>query len=517
MPNYWMIPRPKRKLLSVVDVLSAFSLVSLDQLWRGERGTQLSFEEELERVGVKAPGPRRDQGGSGARTYESWLHCLGLIFTDGSGFQRLTLAGEALLNGEPPVPIITNQLLKFQYPSTYSTRSQVAVDPRFRVHPFRFILAVLRDGRIRTLSKAEIARFVITFADDDDKVDEVAEWILRFRSDGDAVLPPDFPDRFPPRGGEPQSLEETLDRLEDVANTFINFIEYTQLVVRDLPSLPIYIDPDRLEEVDAILATDPGFIPRPEDEEYFQRRYGLDPSHTKDTRRFTGTRVTAQLYARRLVMDKFLKLSAVRPITRITTGLVDEISHITGINRSFVEETLGAVGYRALGAFQASYLAMSRAGKEEARDFEIATQQIFGPDGFGLHADHIGTKPLHPDVLVVSDREGYSGIIDAKAYASYGISNDHRNVMIHNYIPRFRRASERGEVPPLAFWGYVAGGLKSSVGSTIISMSQEAGIPGFAVTAQNLIRLLDRHRQKAISHYELKSIFGAGGVIGLPL
>lgn len=511
--NYWMIPRPKRKLLPVVDVLSTYSLITLNQLWQGETGSQLDFEAELERAGLKGPGPRRDQSGSGARTYESWLHSLGLVFTDSSSMQRLTLAGEALIDGQPPVPIITDQLMKFQYPSAYSVRRGVRIDSRFKVHPFRFILALLRDPRITTLTKGELARFVITLGDRDEKVDLVAEEILKYRTYGEAVLPADFNLRYPARGEAVQSTAQTLSRLEDVANTFINFIEYTQLVIRDTPSSPIYIEDSQVPTVDAILGRDPGFVPHPDDQEFFQRRYGLTRDRSKDTRTFKGTSVSHKMIASRLVMNEFLRLSGERPIMQLNAAVIDEVSRRTGVHSDLVEDALTGKVSGALGAFEASYLDMARSGREEATEFELATQQIFGPEGFGFTARHVGPRPRQPDLHLLAEAEGYGGIIDAKAYTSYSISNDHRNRMLVNYIPPYQNHQEGGAAYPLAFWGYVAGGLKPTVSASLAEMSAEVGIPGFAITAQNLIKLLDRHRTEPLRAGALRTLFAAGGII----
>lgn len=118
MINNWMLSRPNRKLIPIIDTLSVFSLLTLGESWTTDVQRQLNFELELERAGLKRSGTRRDQRAGGARTYESWLSSLGLIYKEnGTEILRLTMAGEALLNGEPPVPIMTNQLLKYQYPS----------------------------------------------------------------------------------------------------------------------------------------------------------------------------------------------------------------------------------------------------------------------------------------------------------------------------------------------------------------------------------------------------------------
>ena len=69
MINYWWVTRPKRRLNTVPDVLATFSDISLNMEWQGQRESHLSFEEMLEKAGLKRIGERRDQGGSGARTY----------------------------------------------------------------------------------------------------------------------------------------------------------------------------------------------------------------------------------------------------------------------------------------------------------------------------------------------------------------------------------------------------------------------------------------------------------------
>ena len=111
MMNYWWVTRPKRKLDSIPEVLATFADISLNQEWNGQRGTQMAYEEALEAAGLKRVGLRRDQSGSGGRTYGAWLVSLGLIFKQASsGNIKLTLAGEAIMSGDSPVEVLTNQV-----------------------------------------------------------------------------------------------------------------------------------------------------------------------------------------------------------------------------------------------------------------------------------------------------------------------------------------------------------------------------------------------------------------------
>ena len=136
MLNYWWVTRPKRKLNSVPEVLAAFADLSLNQEWNGQRDSHLAYEDALEAAGLKRKGERRDQTGGGARTYKAWLVSLGLIFEqESTGKIKLTLAGEAIMNGDSPVDVLTNQILKYQFPSAFSLGRGVQVADRFKIRP----------------------------------------------------------------------------------------------------------------------------------------------------------------------------------------------------------------------------------------------------------------------------------------------------------------------------------------------------------------------------------------------
>ena len=195
MLNYWWVTRPKRKLDSIPEVLAQFAEISLNQEWTGQREYHLAYETALEKAGLKRIGDRRDQTGGGARTYKAWLKSLGLIFTqESTGLIRLTLAGEALMNGDPPVPVLTNQILKYQFPSSFSVGRGVGVAARFRIRPFRFLLRLLSDDRIQSLSEEEIAKIVVTEADNESEncYEHIVSRLLQFRAEGDKCLDPDF-------------------------------------------------------------------------------------------------------------------------------------------------------------------------------------------------------------------------------------------------------------------------------------------------------------------------------------
>lgn len=507
MLNYWWVTRPKRKLNSIPEVLSTFADISLNQEWDGQRDSHLAYEEALESAGLKRIGDRRDQTGGGARTYKAWLMSLGLIFTqEATGKIKLTLAGEAIMNGDSPVAVISNQILKYQFPSAFSIGRGVQVASRFKIRPFRFLLRLLRDPRINYLTEEEIAKIIVTEAEKEtDKCFEyIVERIHEFRESGDKCLDEDFLLKYQSsKGGI--NLAHPYSHLTDLANTLVNWLEYTQFVQRDEGK--VYILPEKTGDVDLILATTTPFIDRPEQQEYFQRKYGIDPKHRKDDRNLMQTmNVSPRLIAAQKIKQAYISLSLQRPITRITTEIIDNIVEQTGIDGRTVEEVLvESYPHGSIGAFMTKYFEMAFKGRDEATEFEQATAELFR-DVFGFNTKHVGPIGLTPDVLIYSPLAGYQAIIDNKAYSKYSITNDHRNRMVHNYISNLSRYSDRAV--PLAFFAYIAGGFSPSINEQIRSISEETGVNGSAVSVSNIIKLVEKNDDAPVSHDEIKRVFG---------
>ncbi len=513
MLNYWWVTRPKRKLDSIPEVLTAFADISLNQEWAGQCGTQMAYEEALEKAGLKRVGARRDQSGSGGRTYGAWLVSLGLIFRQAcTGNIKLTLAGEAIMNGDSPVDVLKGQVLKYQFPSAFSLSRNVQVHKRFRIRPFRFLLKLLSDERIgRFITQDEIAKIVAVDAENETAAvyEAVVSKILRFREVGESCLDPDFFILYKPSRDIVKNAC-SYSHLLDIANTMINWLEYTQLAKRN-DDKHLAILEEKQAEVEDILATVPSFIDRPEEHEYFQRKYGLDPKHRKDTRNLEKTKtVTARIIAEQKIRSAYIRASLAKPITGITLGLIADIAEETGITYELVEEILRkAYPHGSLGAFMASYFEMAFKGRDECTEFEMATTELF-KDVFGYDAKHLGqTGSLSaPDILLVSNTDGYQAIIDNKAYSKYSISGDHHNRMVHNYLKRIETYSQ--SLQPIGFFAYIAGGFGKSIDKQIQEEVRESGVHGAGITVSNFIKMIENHQSgnRKYSHSDLRGIFG---------
>lgn len=508
MLNYWWVTRPKRKLNSVPEVLASIADVSLDQAWNGQRETHLSVEEALEAEGLKRKGDRRDHTGGGGRTYYAWMESLGLIFTHSNGQTKLTLAGEAILEGSSPVAVLTNQILKYQFPSAFSISRGVDVNPRFKIRPFRFLLTLLLEPRLRNyITQEEIAKIVITEAENETSrcYEEVVSHILQFRNDKDSCLCADFAERYKSSKGVP-NYNKPYAHLIDIANTFINWLEYTQFIDRDGQSVSIL--EEKKDEVRRLVEQELPFIARPEQADYFQRKYGCPPWKTKDIRNLSETQtITAQVLAEKKIQKAFIALSLKEPIAEINAAVIDKIAQATGFFPEPVEAALRRLyPHGATNAFMTEYFEMAFKGTEEATAFEKATVEIL-QTVFRFKAYHVGSIGLTPDSLLLCDDEGYAGIIDNKAYSKYSITNDHHNRMCVNYIPNYGSLTPDAHNYPLAFFSYIAGGFASTITSQLNSITAETRVAGSAITVSTFIKMIENHQVSEYSHRRFREIF----------
>jgi hypothetical protein len=514
MINYWWVTRPKRRLNSVPEVLATFSEISLNQEWLGQRGTHLSLEDALEEANLKRKGERRDQTGGGGRTYQAWLVSLGLLFThEATNTLKLTLAGEAIMAGGSPIAILKEQILKYQFPSSYSLNRNINVSPRFKIRPFRFIFRLLMNKQLNGISEEEIAKIVIVETENETNkcYEYIVERILSFREKGDSCLEKDFFTKYPPSKGS-VNTQNPFGNLSDIANTIINWVEYTQLAKRDEDDKKLRIIPEKRNEVSAILAETPAPIDRPEQQEYFQRKFGLDPKHKKDTRNLTETKtITAKIIAEHKIKQTFVGEALKSPISKITSTLIDKITEITGIDSGMVEEVLTKnYPHGAIGSFMTEYFEMAFKGRDEATEFEKATVEIFRTV-MGFEATHTGPIGLTPDILVLSDNDNFCGIIDNKAYSKYTISNDHHNRMVTNYIQGLNNYYN-GKLP-LSFFSYIAGGFGQNINAQIKSIADKTSIHGSAVTVSNIINIVERYGTNSYTHSDIKRIFSVDRLV----
>lgn len=126
MLDYWWITRPKRRLDCVCRELIAFHKVAVGKSWNANRSVQFEFEKMLETLNIKRHDSEKQSSGSSARTHATMLYSLGLWYEQDQCV-HLTPAGAALVDGEPPVPILTHQVI---HTAMSRKMDSVAIVPR---------------------------------------------------------------------------------------------------------------------------------------------------------------------------------------------------------------------------------------------------------------------------------------------------------------------------------------------------------------------------------------------------
>lgn len=498
--SYWVITRPKRKLLLVPDLLRIFAAVVEEKRWHGNRGLQIEFEQALTDAQWKAQNVSED--GSGGRTYAALLYMLGLWY-EHMGQVFITNAAKEIIEGDPPVPVLTKQLLDMQFPSAYSIKPTVNVSRDFRLWPYRFLLNLLMDTDLSGLSEEEIAFCVVPFAKSMTDLAKCNNLVKSYRTTPDLV-----------RRKALEASQTTADNLKNIANTAINQLEYTGLFeeVEDRRSLE-FTDSAKDQTHKLLSRARSTLIADPDSERDFQRRYGSGLRKTKDYS--SSLRETMPVSPNeRLILEKYYVMASNQPVTSLSDDVVNRLSTETGAKSIFVRQVLSKLPLSIQAdQFKETYLKLAIGGNSTATDFERKTQVLL-LEGFGFKSEWVGARPRHPDIIIYVDlAQKFHGIIDTKSYSKYSLPLDHKNKMAFTYIPAFSEVKYQGETFKLAFFAYVAGGYSGGIARSFGELRRMTNVPGSYITAWNLLKLLDMHRQNSFSSLKMTAVLSSGGEV----
>lgn len=504
--QHWFISRQKRQLTQILPSLICFYDVCDGQVWSGNSALQLKFEDAIAERGITEHGSlrarRTKQGGGGTRTLFAQMKDLGLIFTEeGNGKAHLTLVGESLIKAEITfVDAMRLQLFRYQYPSATRWAGNGSVDHALKVHPFLFMLRLLRDPRLGGYITMDEMKLIIIHegvSDSKSCLESVIDDILDFRK----------------TGSNRNGITDTSTRkYGDIANTFFNYLELTQFVDRGYQQILMRHGKESL--VDSLLKKPAKFIQYPEIEENYQRAYGVGTS-TKDLRSFSGEKKLGRKEIEETrIKNEFALLRLQMPITAIDREVVEIISARTGIDSRIVESFLiKTFPHGNVEDFFLTYKDYAYGGQEYATAFELATVEIFRKI-FGMTAKHTGPMGKTPDVFVESDSEKYCGILDNKAYEKgYSITNDHYNRMVHNYIPSLQTYADAKY--PLAFFSYLSADFGKNINARLKEITDATGINGSAMPVDILIDFAQDYKKCGFTHKDIKNIFSLNRKVSL--
>lgn len=521
--NHWFVSRQKRQLTNILPALIAYSDVCVGKKWAGNEELQFAFEDELKRRNITEHGKLRARkagaGGGGIRTLFKQMKDLGLIFTeDDNGLCRMTLVGEAIVKGEISfVDAMRIQLQKYQYPSAACWSGSGSVDHSFKVHPFQFLLRLLRDEALENyLTMEEIAFIVIHEAESDNQAcyEKVKDNILKHRNTGDVSIKVQdeilVVEGMPPN--QIKDIKLRMDAYYNIANTFCNYLGLTQYVDRGFKT--IFIRDGKESDVDSFIQDTPKYIPNPELTENYQRAFGRGTS-AKDLREFDKEETLSLKEINEARMRKEYVLFALkRPVREVTHELVVEVSGNTGIDELVVEKFLRKNYPQGnIDDFFLSYKELAHMGTSGARDFEVATCEMF-KNIFHMRAEHVGPIGNTPDVFIESEEGQYCAIIDNKAYKNgYSISGDHKRVMEDVYIPNYRTYGKAKY--PLAFFTYIAESFGSNIDSQVQTIYKDTDVPGSAMPVDLFINLAQDYAGGRYTHHDIRSIFSVNREVRL--
>lgn len=500
--NYWVLSRPKRKLILVPELLRIFSAVAEGEIWEGNRELQKLFENELIRAQWKAQHSSED--GSGGRTYAILLFLLGLWYKDAEDKVNITLAGKELIAGNSPVPIITKQLLDFQYPSPYSIKSNVNVSSNFIIQPFRFILRLFLETDLTYITQNEIAFCLVPFAKRNSDINSCYVNIHRFRRDNTTIIRSAL-----------RSSQTTEDNLKNIGNTFINMIEYSGYFLdqgtdhENVPTVKsIFLNPEKRTEAQEFLSgLRTSFIQNPDNEQSYQRRYGTGLDTTKDYNQVVRTPNELNPNER-IVLQNMYQIFSSEPVYGIDENLIRKLVQLTGATPQLIRNVIEKFPItNQADTFKQTFLELSVGGTETATDFEKKTASLFN-NGFNFNSLWVGSHPRHPDIFVFIDYENHRfGLLDTKAYKEYNLPLNHKNLMAHTYIPSFTTHNFEDIDFELAFFGYIAGGFSNNIGRSFSELVRMTSIPGHYITANNLINLYREYNSGNVSKNRLFELF----------
>ena len=493
--NHWFVSRQKRQLTTILQSLVAYSDVCIGRVWNHD--LQIELEDVLGGREITEHGTlrarRTGQGGGGTRTLFKQMKDLGLVFLEEENKKcRLTLIGEELVKGNISfVEAMRLQLKRYQYPSAAVWSGSGSVDHNFRVHPFQFMFRLLRDPRLENvLTMDEMYGIVIHKAVSDSNAvfEEVVNQIIRYRQN--------ITDGF--------VYDTDTKTYSNIANTFFIYISLTQYVDRGHKTLSVRSGKETL--VDDFIEESPSFIPYPEFQENYLRKYGRGLV-AMDRRNFNRENALSQRELNEARIRREYVLLALRtPITSISPEIVEIVSNNTGVDERTVERFLiQNYPHGNIDDFFLSYRELAHMGTAGAREFEIATCEMF-KNIFCMNAEHVGPIGNTPDVFVSSDTEGYCGIIDNKAYKNgYSISGDHKRVMEDVYIPNYQAYGHTQL--PLAFYTYIAGSFGTNINSQLATIKRDTGVDGSAMPVDIFINLAQDYADGGYNHSFLKNIF----------
>ncbi|MFZ7133582.1 MAG: hypothetical protein ACOWWR_14640 [Eubacteriales bacterium] len=489
----WMFPRNIRKIhpWKLVKILTILDHLTDTKTWKGNQTLQNSFINYLSDEQLKTDQNIRDPHSGGGRTYLAQLKSLGLVFEKDNMLFN-TLAGEALISGDNPLTIIQKQLLKHQYPSSYSFGQNVKIHPAIKVKPFLFIIDLLDDPEIKILNCQELI-FPIIYGHNDSCLKLCKDKILEYRFSGNLYDVIDNPERdlYTPRIKN-RSIQDRINTFIDIANTLKNYLESSFLVktlfINGVQN--ICINEDFRTLIEDARHNQKYFIPHPENEESFLRNYGLW-NRSKDTRNLKKDPPNL-INNSKFIRQNFFLYCGENLVIDDPNEFAGEMEISYGFTKNQIIDAISDYLPKSQSLFEYEYLMLATGGQRTARKFEFATGKIF-KDMLRFEVELTGQRHRkgrggYSDIFLIALNRKDCAIVDTKATSQYTLSHEDILKMSHTYIANYKELCD-GRNLELKFCSYVAGGFRENIETGLRDIHLLTKVPASAITAKNLLDL----------------------------
>ncbi len=465
----WMFPRNIRKIppWKIAQILNIFENVITHGEW--DQQSQNSFCANLVEAGLKSDYIPYDPNSGGSRTYYSQMKMLGLIYDSSTGI-KFTIAGEDILSGKAPLPIMQRQLLSLQYPSPYSLAPNVKIHPGIKIKPLVFVFMLLRDPDIQSMTVNEL-QIPLIYGHNYDCFDICKEKILALRGGTsiEDVIDNHYEDLYTRRtAGNP--ICNLLSGMKDDANTCKNWLQSNSLITADkIEGIEVYQENTQYSDLITESINRRNAIINPANgEESFQRSFGAW-NRSRDTRNqnqsTTGRRIDVQ---ETLILSQFYEYCGTNLVFNNPDTFIDSLSETHGFERQKITDVISGKLPNAASYFQSTYHELSIGGRNAALAFEKATSELYRKLHFtaietGQRRRPVGTIGGYSDIFLISYDDRSCAIVDTKASPSYSLGHDDILKMATTYIPSYTELITDGTPRDLAFVSYVAGGFSGNI------------------------------------------------------
>jgi hypothetical protein len=473
------------------------------------------FCRALESSSLKRAGVQYDPQSGGPRTYFSQLKCIGLIFERPDRSIHLTIAGDDLAKGSPPLPIMQSMLLRHQYPSIYGNLQNVKMNPSIKVKPFLFILELLKNVNIKFLRNEEMA-IPVLYGHNRSCLPFCAEKILEMRTGKKLKDMIDHEnDLYLPRSNVDK--DKKIKNVLDIANTCKNYLQGCCLITveQEGRNQIIKFNDDIEPMYIAALGSTERFIPVRAEEESFQRAYGAW-NRLKDTRTIDKEEARVLRPEESIILSAFYHKCGESVVSELPQQFIKETVAGYGFSRDIVEEIIYPHLDRALDFFESTFLSLSTGGARTATKFEKAISALFSDK---LHFDSTHTGQMRrsdrgsgfADVFVVALDNKHCAIIDGKASPNYALPSGDYRAMTYDYIPNYTKlANDRPLI--LEFASFIAGGYSGNVSEGLQRIKQESGVSCSAIKAKDLLEISKKYPNER-DQEKVRSIFRNNNII----